>query len=414
MAQREEVELKPQTEEEPAVAAPGGEVQAPRFPDFLIVVARRKLFIVKFVGVAFLLAIIISLLLPKKYTADTRIMPPQQNQSMGAAAILNQLGPLASLAGKDLALRNPSDLYVSVLKSRTVADGLIDRFSLMKVYGTTHRSDAERKLAGNTEIVAGKEGVISVAVEDSDPQRAADLANAYADELTKLTKSLAVTEAGRRRLFFEREMKQASDDLANAEEALKETQERTGFIAPDPQSRAMITLASSFQAQVAVKSAEVQAMRSFAAPGNPDLVRAEQELAALQAQVAKLEGGSGKRAIGDVPLQNVPGAALEFARKYRDVIYYTTLYELLAKQYEAARIDEGRDSVVVQQLDKAVVPERRSWPRRTLVVVATTFLAFLLALIITYLRETMEKAKDDPQFSSRLQLFLFYLRQKSS
>lgn len=413
MTPREKAELDLKLTEEAPAAATSAEIEKIHFPDHLIILAKRKWFIFKFVGCAAVLSVGISLLLPKTYTATAKIMPPQQNQSMGAmAALSSQLGPLAALAGGSLGLRNPSDLYIAMLRSQTVADDLIDRFSLMSVYGKGLRVEARNRLEDRTLILSGKEGVISISVDDRDPRRAADLANSYVDELEKLTRTLAVTEAGKRRLFFEREVKMASDDLANAEVALKQTQEKTGLILFDSQSRAMIESLSSLRARVAAQDVLVQQMRTFATPENPELIREEKALEALRDQLNRLEGGQGqgKRLFGDVPLENVPTAGLEYVRKYRDVKYREALFELLAKQYEAAKIDEARDSLIVQMLDKAAPPERKSSPHRAIIVATVTILALLAAVLIAFLMEGLEQAKEDPQFAGKLQLFGFYLR----
>ncbi len=413
MTPREKAELNLKLTEEVPSAQNGAEVERIHFPEQWIVLAKRKSFILKFVGIAAALTTITVFLLPKTYTANSKIMPPQQNQSMGAAAALSQLGqlgPLAALAGKDLGLRNPSDIYIALLRSRTVQDALINRFSLMDVYGIKWRIDAEHRLEDRTEISAGKGGVIAISVEDRDRHRAADLANGYVDELEKLTRTLAVTEAGQRRIFFEREMKQANDDLANAEVALKQTQEKTGLILLDSQSRAIIESLTSLRARVAAQEVLVQQMRTFAAPENPDLIREEKALEALRDQLNRLEGGQGKRLFTDVPLENVPARGLEYIRKLREVKYHETLFELLAKQYEAARIDEARDAFVVQQLDKAIPPEKQSWPKRSIVVLVATFLALLVAIAAATLMDAVERANEDPQFAARRQLFQFYLR----
>jgi tyrosine-protein kinase Etk/Wzc len=408
--EKTEVELRV-TEATPAAQIRTEEADRFRFPEPLIILAKRKAFIFKFVGAAIILSVITSLLLPKSYTASTKILPPQQSQSMGAVAALSQLGPLAALAGQGLGLRNPSDLYIAMLRSDTVADGLIDRFSLMSVYQQKLHEYARKLLASATEIKAGqKDGVISISVNDRDPQRAADLANGYVEELEKLTKTLNVTEAGKRRLFFEREVKMQNEELANAELALKQTQEKTGLILLDSQSRAMISSLTTLRAAIAAQEVKVQAMRSFATAENPDLVIAEQELASMRAQLDKLERGQGKRSIADVPIENVPTAGLEYVRKYRDVKYHEALFELLAKQYEAAKIDEAKDALIVQQMDKATRPERRSWPPRTAIVLACTLLALLLATLFAVVMEAWEQAKDDTQFAHQLQLFKFYLR----
>jgi uncharacterized protein involved in exopolysaccharide biosynthesis len=409
MAQVQKAEVHVRVAEEAPVAEAAEQLERIHFPEQLIVLAKRKVFISKFVGIAVILSVITVFLLPKTYTATGKIMAPQQNQSMAATAMVSQLGPLAALVGQGVGLRNPSDIYVAMLRSDTVANGLIDRFSLMSVYNKKLRIDARRRLADRTEISAGKEGVISISVDDRNPQRAADLANGYVEEVEKLTKTLNVTEASKRRLFFEREVKMENDSLADAEVALKQTQEKTGLILLDSQSRAMIESVTSLRASIAAQEVKVQAMRSFATTENPDLVLAEQELATMRAQLDRLERGGGKRSIADVAIENVPTVGLEYIRKLREVKYHEALFALLAKQYEAAKIDEARDALIVQQLDKAVPPEKKSGPYRLLIVLAITLLAVMVACVVAFWMEAMEQAKEDSQFAARLQLFKFYL-----
>jgi uncharacterized protein involved in exopolysaccharide biosynthesis len=411
MTPLEKTELELRVTEEARPIEPTGPQESIQFPEFLIVIAKRKSFIFKFVSLVAILSIITALLLPKIYTANTKILPPQQSQSMGAMATLSQLGPLAALAGQGLGLRSPSDLYVAMLRSDTVANALIDRFSLMTVYKQKLREDTRKLLVSATEIKAGqKDGVISISVDDRDPRLAAELANGYVEELEELTRTLNVTEASKRRLFFEREVKMQNEELANAEGALKQTQEKTGLILLDSQSRAMISSLTSLRAAIAAQEVKVQAMRSFATTENPDLVLAEQELATMRSQLDRLERGQGKRSIADVPIENVPTAGLEYVRKYRDVKYHEALFELLAKQYEAAKVDEAKDALIVQQFDKATPPERRSGPHRTAFVLASTLLALLVATLLAFVMETWERAKDDTEFAHQLQLFQFYLR----
>jgi len=399
MTQVEKTEVELRVTEEVRPIETAGQDGGIHFPEYLIVLAKRKSFVIKFVAVGIVLSVITAFLLPKTYTAKTKIMPPQQNQSMGAMAALSQLGPLAALVGQGL--RNPGDIYVAMLRSDTVANGLIDRFFLLRVYNKKLHIDARLRLAELTEISAGKDGVISVSVEDRNPQRAADLANGYVEELEKLTKTLNMTEAGKRRLFFEREVRMANDDLATAEVALKQTEEKTGLILLDTQSKAIIGSLTSLRAAIAAKEVEVQAMRSFATTENPDLVMAESELGTLRTQLDRLERGHSKRSVADVPIENVPTAGLEYVRKLRDVKYHEALFQLLAKQYEAAKIDEARDTLFVQQMDKATPPERRSWPPRTLLVLVTTLLSLFLASVAVFLMEAMEHAREDSQFTAR-------------
>lgn len=385
------------------------------FPELLITLAKHKYLIVFFpLGVAIVSAII-SLFLTKIYTATAKMLPPQQGQSF-AASMLGQLGPLAPLltGGAGLGIRNPNDMYVAMLRSRTVADNLINRFELMKVYRQTFRTDAQKRLENATEITASpKDNVISISVQDPDPQRAAAIANGFMEELEKLTKTLAVTDAAKRRVFFEHEASNANDELAKAEQELKQTEEKTGVIELGSQSRVMLEAYAELRAQVTAKEVEIQAMRSFATPDNPDLIRVQQELAALKTQVAHYEAGQGGRPIGEIALEKVPERALEYLRKFREVKYREALLELMLKQYEVARIDESKDSSIVQVLDKALPPERRSWPPRTALVLTSTLLALLVAIGGAFLLESLQRAREDPQFMARYHLFKFYLGPRS-
>src|SRR6266700_1126790 len=412
MAQQEKKELELHVSEEVPLTQLLEDGDKRHFLEPFIILAKHKFFILCFVAGAAFLSVVVSLLLPVYYSANAKILPPQQSQSI-ASAMMSQLGQLAPLigaaAGKDMGIRNPNDMYIAMLRSRTIGDAMVDRFSLMSVYKTKMRVDARLHLDGVTEIVTGKDGVISISVDDRDPVRAAAMANGYIDELEKLTRTLAVTDAGKRRIFFEREVKVANEDLSTAEVALKQTMETTGIIQLDSQSKVVLEAYASLRAQVVNKEVQVQAMRSFATPENPDLKRAEQELAALRTQVDHLEHGQGGQSMADIALEKVPAKGLEYIRKLREVKYRETLFELLAKQYEAARIDEAKDSAIIQTLDTAIPPERKSRPKRAYIVVSIKLLAALLAMLWAYTSEAIGRAKEDPQHHARMQLLKMYL-----
>jgi tyrosine-protein kinase Etk/Wzc len=370
--------------------------------DRVIVLGEHKLFIVSFVALAAVVALIVALLLPKTYEATTKIMPPQQNPS-AAAALLSQLGPLANMAGRDLGLRNPSELYVDMLRSHVVADNLIQRFSLMQVYHDKDIADARKDLEEASAIDMARDSMISVTVSDRDPQRAADLANAYIEELQKLTQTLAVTEAGRRRLFFEQEVQKAGDDLVTAELALKKTQEKTGIIQLDSQSRAMIESLTLLQAQLTAKEAQVEAMRSFATTENPEFVRARQEVEALRSELSRVKAGQGITSLADISTRAMPEAGLEYVRRLRDVRYHESLLEVLTKQYEIARIDQAKEAAIIQALDKASRPNRKSKPHRALIVLITMFCALFVAMGLVLVSESFKHAQEDPVQAARFQ-----------
>ncbi|HKF23245.1 MAG TPA: Wzz/FepE/Etk N-terminal domain-containing protein [Candidatus Angelobacter sp.] len=395
---------------------PGEEEKDLSLFDPLIVLAKRRVFIFKFVGVGMVLGAAIALLLPVRYSATIRIMPPQSGQSSALAMLgqLGQLAPLLGASGKDIGVRSSTDLYIYMLRSRTVADDLIQQFSLLQVYKKKMMKDARKRLESLTEITAGKEGGISISVEDSDPQRVADLANAYVRELQDLTRTLAVTEASRRRVFFEQEVQQARDDLSKAELDLKQTQLTTGVLQLDSQSKAMLEGFMTLRAQVAAKEAQVESMRSFATPENPDLLRAENELAALRSQLSRFERGEGGGTMGDVALEKVPAAGLEYLRKLREVKYREALFEMLAKQYEIARIDEAKDASIIQVLDPALRPEAqiRTWPIRLMIAALIILFSLAIAVILAFLAEKLERMQEHSQYFARMQVLKYHLSRR--
>ncbi len=381
--------------------------------DLLIVLAKHKRIVLGIPLVAAVTAAIISLLLPSVYTSTARILPPQQSAS-AATALLNQLGGafggLAGAIGGSVGIRNPNDLYVGMLKSRTVADNLISRFELAKLYDQKLQSDTRKILENRTTISAGRDGIITVEVDDRDPGRSADLANAYVDELMKLTKVLAVTEASQRRLFYERQLLQAKDNLTAAEITARQGLQKGGIAQVDAQGRSMIAVTARLRAEISAKEVQVGAMRTFAAEGNPELQRTQHELEALRRELGRIEG-SGP---GSVPGKgDAAGASgLDNLGRLRDVKYYEFLYELLAKQFELAKIDEAKDATVVQVMDKAIEPDRKSRPKRAQIVLLTAFLSLFVSIIWAFVREATLRAQANPDQASRLESLRGYLRWK--
>ncbi|MGC2110590.1 MAG: Wzz/FepE/Etk N-terminal domain-containing protein [Candidatus Korobacteraceae bacterium] len=376
-----------------------GERRELDFLDLVLVLARRKKTILLATFGAAVLAAIVALLLPKMYTATTTILPPEERQST-LSSMLGQFGALG-LAGSDLGIKNSSDLFVAMLKSRSVDDQLIDRFDLRKVYGVGTYQDARKRLESRSQITAGDEGLIRILVSDHSPQRAADLANAYVDALHSLNEHLAIGEAAQRRLFYQQKLDAEKDELSLAELALQQVQEKSGLIQPDAQGKAIIEAVASTRAQVAVQEVRLQAMRTYATPNNPDLQRAEQELAGLRAELAKLQRNTGEVGNGnlEVPTRKLPEVQLDYLRRLRDVKYHESVYEFLGKQLEAARIDEAKDAVMVQAVDKAVVPEKKSGPRRSLIVLATAAVVFVLSCLWVLIAEAWRRKAQDSRLT---------------
>ena len=335
-----------------------------------VLVKRRTLVLGLPATVAVLVAIY-SLVLPNIYTGTTRILAPQ-NQS-AASALASQLGGLAALAGA--VTKSSTDVYVGMLKSRTVADSIIQRFGLTKVYDVEYLSLARKRLDKDTVILAGKDGIIMIEVDDKDPKRAAEIANAYVDELLKLSQVLAVTDAAQRRLFFERQLAEAKDNLANAEVAARQALQKGGLVKVDDQGRTMVEASARLRALITVKEVQIGAMRSFATDRHPDLRLAQQELESLQHELAKTEGVGGRKSAEEGSGRQ----GMDSLKLLRDVKYREVIFEALARQYEIAKLDEAKDSAVVQVMDKAIEPDRKSKPSRALIVILATLGAGLIA-----------------------------------
>ena len=365
--------------------------------DLLVLVARHRWIVIGTTLLVGLLAMAAALLMPAVFASTTKLLPPQQAQSSGVTAMLGQLGSLAGAAGGLGGVKTPSDLYVGLLESRTIGDSLIQRFKPKERYGAT-MDGARAALQLNTQIGIGrKDGMISITVSDRDPQVAADLANAYANELTKLTQTMSLTEASQRRLFFERQLIEAKNQLADAEVGLRTTQEKTGLIQPDGQVQALITNAAQLRGTIAAKEVQLNAMRTFSAAQNPELLRAQAELRSLQGQLAKLEKNQSDKEGGFmVPTGKIPEAGVEFVRSARNVKYYETIFELLSKQFELAKIDEAKNSSTVQVLDIALPAEQKYKPKRTLIVLGGLFAGFVLGLMLAFMRAAFLRSKNTP------------------
>lgn len=370
--------------------------------DLAIIIGRYKLLVMGTPVLAGALALAFSLTMTPIFTSTARIMPPQQ-QNSGMAAMLGSLGNVASAAGGIAGLKTPNDLYVGLLESRTIADNLISRFKLKEHFGTHSMDETRSRLAGSSEFVNGKkDGLISVSVNNKDPQFAAELANGYVDELTKLTRNLAFTEASQRRVFFEKQLKETKDALADAEVALRATQEKTGMIQPLAQVGAIISSVSQLKGAIAAKEIQLNAMRTFATARNPELLRVQEELRGMQIQLSKLEGNrTGQNGDSTVPTGKIPAVGVEYVRSARDVKYYETIYELVAKQFELAKIDEAKESSQIQILDRAIPAERKSKPRRALITLAGICGGFILGISLAFARAAYSKAAQNPKNSNR-------------
>jgi tyrosine-protein kinase Etk/Wzc len=373
---------------------------------FLILAARKRLIFWASVG-GFVLGVLLVLMVAPVFTAKAVILPPQQDQSSGNA-FMGQFGALASMTGlgASLGIKNPVDLYIGMLSSQTVTDGIIKRFDFVRIYHPKRYSDLRVMVTKKAKFVAGKDGMISISVTDADPRMAAAMANAYVDQLYQLNNRLAIGGASQRRLFYEQQLAQEKDKLADAEVALRKTEEATGVIAPSGQTESIIREVAQVQAEITAREVQLDALRTSSTEQNPDVVRLNSELTGLREQLRGLESGSSstKHAPGDIFIStaNVPQAGLEYIRKEREVKYHQFLFDLLARQYEAARIDEAKAAPVIQVVDTAQVPDRKSAPTRALWALVGCFLGFIFTTSWVFASHVYHRLEADDTHGQRL------------
>lgn len=376
------------------------------FIEALTQLVRYKRLIAMVTGSVLLLGILYCLILPTLYTSTTKIMTPQQTQS-SASLLMSQLansgaGSLAAVASSGLGLKNPNDIYLGLLSSRPVADAIIRQFGLMGEYKSRDMTAARKTLASNTQMTTEKSGFLAVSVTDSDRQRAAEIANAYTEQLRVITKNLAVTEAAQRRLFYEEQLKQAREALVAAELAFQQVQQQKGLIQPDAQAKAMIESLAALRAEVAAKQVEVQALRSYSTEQNPDVQLAERELASLESEETSLEQNNRTPGIAGLGLGNVPAAGLEYLRAAHEFQYQQALFDMLMKQYDAAKLDESKDAAIIQVVEPAIAPNEKSSPHRLLILISFAIAGFLVSCVVIRILWWRNTLRSTPKIAKAL------------
>ncbi len=399
-----------QTTEPPLDLTPSPGPESIDVLDMLLALGRRKRLIGMTTLAALVVGAVVSLLLKPHFTATAIILPPQQQQS-SAASLLGQLGSLASLGGSSsgLSLKTPADMYVGILQSRTIADKIIRELKLQAVYKRKNMQDTRVSLKSHTEIEVGKDSLIHISITDQDPNRASDIANAYVSALYGLNSVLAITEAAQRRVFFDQRLDGEKKALTAAEEDLRATQQRTGLIQVSGQAQLIISTIAQLRAEIASREVQMQSERTFATEQNPDITRIQEEISTMRSQLAKLENDQERKyRPGNiaVPAGRVPEESLEYARKLREVKYHETLFDLLSRQYEAARIDEAKSAPIIQVIDHAIPPDKKSGPHGSLITPACGLAGFVAAILYVLFMYSFDWLKQTPETARKLE----YLR----
>jgi uncharacterized protein involved in exopolysaccharide biosynthesis len=366
--------------------------------DVLLIFAQRKWVILVWALAGVVIGIIATLRADTLYQSEATVMPPEQQQS--SAALLSQLGALTAFAGvgSNLGLKNPADLYIAILQTNLVADNMVKRFHLMDAYHIPDLDAAAGTLRKRSKFIANKDGLLQISVEDKDPKQAVTLVYGYADELFNQNNRLAIGAATQRRRFFQQQLAEEKDHLADAEIELKTTQQTTGVLQLSGQAQNILGQEANIHANITSHEVELGALLSSSTEQNPDVVHLRTELKGLREQLEILQKGTNGAMLSQ---KEFPAAGLEYIRKERDLQYHQTLYDLLARQLEAARIDEAKASPSVQMVDPPQLPKGRSWPKPFIFVLAGLVVGTMfgcIRVVVLYVYDYMEA---DPRLSER-------------
>lgn len=352
---------------------------------------------------------IYTLLMPDVYTAKTLILPTEEDSSGMMATMMSQMGGLASLAGGLAGGSSKAEVYVTMLRSETIKGPIVDRFNLMDLYKSKHRATAYSALdACSTISVGKKDGIISILVDNPDPKLAAAIANAYVDELGKSAMQLSMQGAGRNRSFLEERLAKAKGDLAAAENALKFFQLKNKTVEINEQSKATLERIARLRAELIAKDVELAALRLRFTDANQEVKSAKTTVGKLREEISNLEGNDAKGAMPSLGV--LPQLGQEYGRLMREFTVQETLVELLTKQNEVAKLNEAKDIIPFQVLQRASVPELKSKPKRAIIVIMAAITGGVVALLAAFVYEFFKRMDDQQRRRWRDLLIYFQIK----
>ena len=381
--------------------------------DLLIVLAKHKKLILGLTTLFAVLSIAYALLATPIYQASTKIMPPTSNKQSQMMSMMAQAGLpsfATGLATDALGIKTPGDLFVGLANSRTIQDKLIKRFDLMTRYESENLDLTRENLSNVTSAATDvKTGLINISVEDKDPSFAAQLANAYVEELQVFLEKIAISDAAQQRLFLEEQVKETQVNLLKAENEFTEYQKKTGILNAGQQASSLMSAIATFRARISAKEVELQAAETFASPNNPRIQKLRAEVKGLKEQIQKLEAQATEGSEESFNLNELPDAGMEYLRKMRDQKFYETLYGMLLSQFEQAKMAEAQEPAIIQVIDEAVPPQLKAKPKRKQVVILATVLGFFLSIFMSFVMEFFSRASDDPERLSKIKDLKYHL-----
>ncbi len=367
----------------------------PSIRDYIAVIVKWRNVVIFNVITITLLAIVVSLVLPKRYTSTGRLFPPLlSGETMGTTQITSMLSGMGLPLGMGA---TPSDLFAALLESRTICDGVIEECGLKQYYNEKTMVETREHLIKQTEIEVSPEGIIAISVTDKDPKMAAKITKSYISTLDNLNRETSMTVGKRNRVFLEERLQDVEQELKASEDSLKEFQERYHIVSLSDELQKAVAILSTLLAQKINKEVELGMIRMYATEENPEVVRINRELSLIEDQIEDLGYEPDKAQFGigfSVPFENLPKTSLQLARFMRDVEVRQTVFTLLTEQYEKAKLQELRDTPTVEILDEPEPPEKRSFPRRKRIVAVALILSIFVGIGLAFFSEYTEKIKD--------------------
>jgi uncharacterized protein involved in exopolysaccharide biosynthesis len=364
--------------------------------DVLIEIGKAKWIFISFIFIAIIISVIASYFMTPTFTAKTLILPPQQQQNNAAASSLAGLGALTGISISSIGVKNTDDMYVTLMTSEDFQSKLIDRFKLKERYQCPFIVDCRTQLNAHTRIISDKKSTLmTIEVDDVDPVFAANMANAYIDELSNTLGKLAVTDAQKRRIYFENQIRKTQADLSAAEIYFQTVKQKSGLQLPSVNADINVNQVTDIHAQIASREIQLEALRLYSTPQNTDVKRLVTELTALKTHLLKIEKGS-----SEAP--NIDNIQQEALQAYRNIKVQDSLLEAFAKQFELAKVDESKEGPLIQVVDQAKPPERRSSPKRTKLALQSAFEGLVFAIIFVFLKFIIQKTASTPAGQIRL------------
>jgi capsule polysaccharide export protein KpsE/RkpR len=390
--------------------------------DYLIILAKhKKLIIVSTLSVAIISGIISLLSSISFYMATTSILPPQKQQLNLANRFITEFGIFPSMGSN---VPSQQELLVEIIKSRTFSDRLLERFNLKAGYEAEDMEEAREMLSQNIIIepdftdknrsllMRGKQSPLTrITVIDQNPEKAANMANAIVEELKVFVNNIAISEASQRRLFFEEQLKHVNEALMQSEDDVIMFQKKHGILKVESETSMVIGSIANLQANIAANEIQLQVMKSYSTASNPDVQKVEEKIKVLRKELAKLKATEQNSNDLLIPTGKIPALGLEYKRILRELKFNEALYEIMIKQFEAAKIDESKESALIQVIDKAIPPEVPATMRTfgLMKALAATVFVFFFSCFLAFAFELHERYSESGEHNERFEILMRYL-----